>query len=660
MSGAVEAELADLLAAAGRRPLIRYRLESIDGLAKAAATDRGESIRNDEVRYELDEVGALQFTRRFSRTLCLKGLPPDWLVERSDSLPDAFAPLRSWLDQPEGVRSPHTDLLTLTPTDRIPVQTVWMATERTSAEAWFDLWSTLAEATVNCRGLFETLSDLPVWSRSWAADGHDVYLEDLEDRASYWLAWQAAEAAQQVIHPIFPSFGIYADGPHAGDIAMYSSGSVAPHIEDTGLSETGFLERLSSGERAWADAALANAAAEVEVQGWASLWRDKAIARLSASDRLDAALDALGPRENDLDPADADDLTAIVDRLDRRLIAIDDYLADPEPALNDLQLGPEHRDVVEEVKRNLGARAAFSPGVREVREMPVRLTAYDEPERHLHPAAQRRTAAALDHVRGDHVVIATHSHLFLGRPGWRHLHLSRTAEGTVLGEFDVSDLDQASTITMEMGLDRGELLSFVRYVLIVEGIVDRIVLETLYGNLLDAAGILLLPLHGIDEVNSLAELTIVGELLDVGVGVLADHARAKHLEADRLPKDATKEERALLDLRRQLARRGRTVDPFGLKRVDIIAYLDERIVRERFAGFPGWEALERQARRHGRAFKDEFEAVTGAPIRYGLVKRLVESMATAGLPAPGDLPHVVARIVERAGEASTLDPSTEE
>lgn len=86
-----------------------------------------------------------------------------------------------------------------------------------------------------------------------------------------------------------------------------------------------------------------------------------------------------------------------------------------------------------------------------------------------------------------------------------------------------------------MGLDHGELLVWTRYVLFVEGAADEAVLTALYGSRLRHAGITILPIGGIDEAASLAELRLVGEVLDVGFGVLADHTRTQRLSDPRVP-----------------------------------------------------------------------------------------------------------------------------
>ncbi len=643
-SGALDARVAGLVEQAAHEPLIRYRLEDVAGLRQAAGEDRGARIRGGAV----DAVLGIDFVREFSRVLALEGSPPGWLVDMADDLPDVFAPLRAWLAQPETSRSPHAEVLALPPTDRVPVQMVWMATERSSSEAWFDLFQAVHAAAKRSFGVFDYLSDVPVWSDAGTSDG-EVYREDIEARAAWWLNCQATEAARELLGGTFPELKVYVEDDVPADI--YLEGE-AVRLGRTHLREPGFLEQLSSGERVWMDAALAHGAAEVERLGVLNAWRSTAMGRLSQDEWLEAAVGAQQAfGHDDMVPWDAHAIDLLLGQLDRRLMGTADYLQDP--------LGFGNTAVVEETSPDTAlfvrAAAALDPGVREIRESPKRLTAFDEPERHLHPAAQRRVARSLNGVRPDEVVVATHSHLFLGQPGWTHLHLSKTAEGTVAAEFDVAGLDRTDAITQEMGLTRGELLAFVRYVLVVEGIVDRLVLETLYGDLLGEAGVLLLPLHGINEVNSLAELTIIGELLDVGVGVLADHTRAKHLAGERLPQDATKEEQALWDLRRLLHRRGREIDLFGLKRIDVIAYIDETTFTERFPGFPGWEKIERRSRTGGTSFKKAIEDAIGQPVRFRLVKELVETMAAEGRPAPGDLPSEVQRIVSRADQVHLAD-----
>lgn len=90
---------------------------------------------------------------------------------------------------------------------------------------------------------------------------------------------------------------------------------------------------------------------------------------------------------------------------------------------------------------------------------------FDEPEAHLHPAAQRQIATALERLRlrGDHVVITSHGPHFLGVPGWRLVHAQTTAEGSTLSVLSPEDLDARKALAGQMGLTRGELLAHIAY-----------------------------------------------------------------------------------------------------------------------------------------------------------------------------------------------------
>ena len=133
----------------------------------------------------------------------------------------------------------------------------------------------------------------------------------------------------------------------------------------------------------------------------------------------------------------------------------------------------------------------------------------------------------------------------------------------------------------------GELLTRFRYILFVEGRADEAVLRGLYGPLFDDVGILILPISGIDEVKSLAELKIVGQLMDVGCGLLADHARRAQIDKQAKGR-RTKEEQAFMELRRLLRPRGRKMDFFGLEQEDIIAYLGEDELASATPTFKTW------------------------------------------------------------------------
>lgn len=620
-SGALDARVADILAMASNRPLIRYSLERISGLAEAARVSRGDWMREG---LDVDPT-EITFGRRFSRTLVLDGPPPTWLAGLADRLPAPFAPLRRWLDEAPGVRSPHCDLLELPPADVAPVCVVWLPAERSSDEAWFDLW----EAFESARGpAFELRNSLNrLLFRGKDDDEGDP---TAQPDADWWLTWHVATTATSVMQRSMPHLRFQPEDAQVVTLE-HGGGAISPPLK-TG---DGF-QGLSSGERAWVDVALARSAAGLDQLADEMDWVNAGLAFVSDEELLEAATDL----EALLDVFQeeywsAEDVDRAFLRIIRLLGSADDVVGRWVEGLTGTR-----RQLMEEamVDPHGGFRAAL------MRRLTVEM--YDEPERHLHAKAQRVVAEGLASGLDEaHVTLSSHSHLFLGAPGASHFHLSHTPEGPVAATFEPAELDVAAAVTRELGLTRGELLALTDYILIVEGRVDRLVLRAFFAEMLDAGGVRILTLSGVDEAASLAELELIGAALDVPVGILFDHVRLGRVNEHR--GDTTKEEDALRALRMQLRRRGKDYDFYGIKREDIVAYLDEAAIAVVAPRFPGWRQLEND-RRSNEKFKESLERATGRPVTVRFVEEVIDEMKRLGTRPSAELVDVVASIIASA------------
>lgn len=617
--------LADLLVAAGSKPLVRYSLQSITGLDEARSTDRGVWMRDG---YEGDPT-AVRFTRAFSRTLVLDGPVPEWLVELQGDLPDAFAPLRRWLSQPLETRSPYADLLELPPASWVPVHATWLAAERTASEAWFDYDDAFERAQRWAGALMEQLDRLQFLPARDEARR--------QDDAVFWLVATAATHVNETLASIFDDLEAEATDAHRAELSLLRVHRNGGRSDVGRVDDPHLLGRLSSGQRTWVDIALAHAAAHLEALASRTYWLQFGLGAIQEDDlflaalELDEHVEAL--RQGVWHPYELD---IALNHFERLLIDANNALV--------LRYGPG------EVEQVLAATVLpqLTPELRTALRPPLTVHLYDEPERHLHPSTQRRVHDRLGQPGAADVLVATHSHLFLGGPGWRHLHLETTPEGPVAVTFEPNDLDLTSRISTQMGLTRGELLNQVGYVLFVEGPVDEIVLTELYGPLLREAGVLILPIHGIDETASLAELELIGRVLDVGAGILADHARTNRLAPDARHRDLTKEEAALIDLRKRLKRRGVHLDLFGLQQEDIVAYLHEDAIAAEEPAFPGWKTVLESRGRHEK-FKSVVQRHLGEThLGRRFVERVAQRMQSESLPARGDLPGRITEIVRAA------------
>jgi hypothetical protein len=623
-----DSRLCGLLQDSAHRPFVRYHLDSLSGLSAAQGVDRGLAMRSDD-EPDPDEV---KFVRRYSRTLAIEGPPPGWLAELAPKLPTGFAPLRRFLDEPPETRSRYVDLVELPPTDWAPVRVVWLSSERTGDEAFYDLWDAYSRSVPAVVALGHGLDRLLLRDRVGIAEDEEPDHGD----ARFWLAASAARTADQLLRVVAPALRVFADSEFPGDLVVEGErGRATQRLADHRL-----FQALSSGQRAWLDIGLAQAAADLERLHVDASWLERGIASLSDDDLLRTGSELEGRVSTEVTAEGywpADDVDRAVSFMRRTF----------GDALNVIvgsnELEPGQQQLMAQI------HASVTPDLRPAIQPTAVVHLYDEPERHLHPEAQRRVVGFLNEPRREAIALATHSHLFLGAPGWVHVHLTPTSEGTAATPFDPRRLAPHSAITRQMGLTSGELLSLVRYVLFVEGPVDEIVLSGFYGDLLADAAIALVPFHGIDEVKALAQLELLDRVVDVGMGVVADHVQVQRLGPSGKP--ITKEERALTDLGRRMKRRNRSLDLFGLAAEDILVYIDDEAMRAVMPRFPGW-AQCRTTRRRGESIKACAERTVQARLGKHVAQQVVAAMHELGRTPSGDLPAVVAAIVAAADSAT--------
>ncbi len=607
--------LQDLLIEAQDAPLIRYELESVTGLDEARAVDRGSEWLEDAI----DEAGEAAFTRSFSRTLMISELP-GWLADVADDLPNVFLPLQNWVDSAPEERSGPVPLMLLPVASRTPVHVTWIAAERSHGEALFDLWDAYER---NLGRVTELLLELASFQTHPDAERTD---EQLEADARWALINLVSSNIARGLSTAFPDVSVNPVDDDLYGIDVDINGRTTRPLAEEGLD----WNSLSSGERTWLDRGLASAAAAIEVLG------REAEALTSVIQTLD--IGAAGAVLLDLDHVmeqQADEGYWLPDLLTDARAQLSGLLADVSAPRN-------HDEATRRfVRLNSETLAtAMTPSIT--------LDVYDEPERHLEIRAQRavrRGLAAAEEL----TVIATHSHVLLGSADWQHVHVARDGSGEVSTKtFDPSKLDVLSSVARDIGLTSGELLSRYSFVLIVEGVVDQIVLEGLHGRQLREAGVLLLPLEGVDEAKSLLELRLIGTLWDIDCGLLADNTREDWLEHRSSRPAKSKEERVISGLAQLLRKRGKKMAFFGLEQADIIRYVDEDRMRDRFPEFSGWADVDREAR--GRGFKQALQEACGVRVDAGHVQQVVKAMAQTGRSHP-EIDRVVEQVLSKAREA---------
>src|SRR5262249_13335426 len=146
-----------------------------------------------------------------------------------------------------------------------------------------------------------------------------------------------------------------------------------------------------------------------------------------------------------------------------------------------------------------------------------------------------------------------------------------------------------------LGVSRAELLLMTRLFLFVEGPHDCAMLEGMFGEHLAAAGIRVIPLHGMGNA-----LALVGSVPVAAVEVPVDAFGGDTAPPSVARGGFGREERALARLVDEARRAGRHVEIFGHDKKDILEWLDERVCAEAAAAFPGWQPALDACRRAGQ------------------------------------------------------------
>lgn len=613
-------ETHEYIVAQAAQPVVRYSLDRVQLVRRPGPFE--------------DRPDEIEVTRRFRRTLM--GRRPAHALTRDDAPPPAIlAPLWASLDSLPPSPAAEDDLveiMRLPDSSESPVRLEWLARDRTSREIGEDLKRTYDATSFVIERLTSSFRGLP-WGTHAEAD------------AQWWIQVRAAQAfAEELEVTLSGRFELEPTentGPPDFDLIRRSDGAV---LGSTGAPETDFLRSLSAGERRWVDEALGAAARSLESLAAEAEWKAEMLAMLDddALTRVMEPIDDAVSRQGAADGyIDFESLELINRALDGPLQgAARAYLSGHEAGLD--------RRMAEASISGLKSRS-IGPVIR----------VFDEPEAHLHPHGQRYVASALERLRarGGAVVAVSHSPYFLGLDGWLLIHAQALVEGTTLKALSSADLTARSALATEMGLGHGELLASVGYVLIVEGTHDRDILTALYGAQLHAAGVRVLRMHGTQQLLATAELDFVVAHLNVNIGVLVDNTRRRRLELGPDDHD-TDEERKLRLLRREVQKQGRTMNYFGLERPDILAYLDEGVLRSLGGDIQDWDLILRrrtETRLEGEGFKEWASRMVGVNLKDAYLD-VVERMAQAQLAPGGDMPGVVAQILRRAARTRWPDP----
>lgn len=134
------------------------------------------------------------------------------------------------------------------------------------------------------------------------------------------------------------------------------------------------------------------------------------------------------------------------------------------------------------------------------------LMVLDEPEAGLHRKAERQLASGITQITkefGAKCLLATHSPIFLNDKNNNLIHVNREDSGnTKIGTLPAELSDRLD----DYGIDRSDLLQFVNKFVIVEGSHDVWVLEEMFGEEFQSAGVSVLALRGLAKLKLLSAL----------------------------------------------------------------------------------------------------------------------------------------------------------
>jgi hypothetical protein len=344
--------------------------------------------------------------------------------------------------------------------------------------------------------------------------------------------------------------------------------------------------------------------------------------------------------------------------------------ADPEVAVE--VLAPLLRRLATDRNKKLAWSYAGRPqssGLSSVagsRQHAPPLVLVDEPERHLHPSLVRAAADFLEAAANGRLfeaqlVLVSHSPALLTLDGdVSYAQVSRDTGATIVAPFAAADQAALRRLSDDLGLDRGELLTRYRVIAFVEGYVDQVVFETLFGERLRRVGVKVVPMHGTTRMAAIPEADVLFEELRQRIVVVVDGVVRERmpdprdreglvaLANDRRTKPA--ELRKVAQLLAAAADRGRRVEALSIEGPDIIAELDEDVLRDvQELGYPGHEftlarwqkALRNDPNVSWKGLCERAEELNADPTA---IQPVVVEMRRRGVHTSGNLVEVVERL----------------
>jgi hypothetical protein len=258
---------------------------------------------------------------------------------------------------------------------------------------------------------------------------------------------------------------------------------------------------------------------------------------------------------------------------------------------------------------------------------------------------------------GFNLVVASHHEAFLRASGddVRFVKISRDVESSSTQARTV--LSTATPLLQELatevGMHPATVLSLHRAILFVEGPLDRAVLDEYAGPALDAAGVLMIPIHGTKNLEGLIDSEFTTRL-GIKTGVLTD-ATVTETIWDRSNRKRSSEEVKLVRLIKRFEDEGLPPPKvFGVPEEDLLFAFPAAAIRDYLKGpFPGWHELVGECRTAaGKGPSDSVDWKTyakqyGLDLRTDAVRALVHDLDLADVYPPS-IRNVINEVIDWA------------
>jgi ABC-type branched-subunit amino acid transport system ATPase component len=479
---------------------------------------------------------------------------------------------------------------------------------------------------------------------AWAdvRDSHDAWLSNPPTRGDLWFTTtesgrvlrrrreldRLVARASRVATYALPSFiadryAITISLPSASDWREAAPLNIELRSWDGGMSFR--LDAASDGVQLWIQLALLEAIRDL--RRWPSTaealidsfqWGIEQMAELAAEiDDAQAELAKLDPDDDPDDYADAEDYRYMASEgLDELRLSLSIFPEGLRSAVREALKLPRAR-----------RRIAAAPSLDRPRSLRPPLYVLDEPERHLHPRLQRAAAKWLQTLtkKDDlQVLLVTHAVPFTRLQRQASVYVQRTGTASTVQNLVPEQLTAINEITRELGLDRGELLTSTSLLLFVEGESDRMVLESLFGDRLRAAGVEVVPMGGVTKSGGVLDTELLLRWSSAQVCVMFDDLAQTELDElvalddDTLRKASRKGKTERQYMARLIGKARQLNRPLHIEGIpvhDIFDLLTDAALRAVFPKWPGHTQARADQKRAGKGLhpKEFRERAYGIP-----------------------------------------------